>query len=229
MSTASLENTKSTSPKVIRVLIADDHPVFRYGLKALLATEEDIELVGEANDGVEAVQMAKSLEPDVVLMDINMPGMKGIEATREISKARPEIGIVIITMLDDDSVFAAMRSGARGYLLKGVEGEETLQAIRAVGAGGVIFSPGVAARVSQFFAGDAPEKSQVSFPELTPREREILVLIAQGLTNNAIAERLVLSPKTVRNHVSTIYSKLQVASRAEAVARARDAGLGGEA
>ena len=186
-----------------------------------------MEVVGEATTGEEAVTLAAQLIPEVILMDVNMPGLNGIEATRHILSATPQVGILMLTMFDDDeSVFAAMRAGARGYLLKGAEGEETIRAILAVSQGEAIFSPSIARRLMGYFA--APhKKSQTAplFPELTEREREVLALIAQGLTNPAIAERLVLSPKTVRNHVSTIFSKLQVAGRAEAIVRARDAGL----
>ena len=208
----------------MKILIADDHPVFRFGLKTLIATEPDLEVVGEAANGARAIALAAELAPDVILMDINMPGVNGIEATRQITGARPGTGILILSMLEDETVFAAMRAGARGYLLKGAEGDATVQAIRTVAEGGTIFSPCIAERVLAFFARDRSQAEP--FPQLTHREREILGLIAQGLTNQAIADRLVLSPKTVRNQVSEIYGKLQVASRGEAVARARDAGLG---
>ena len=207
----------------IRILIADDHPVFRFGLKALIATQPDMEVVAEASSGEEAVDLARKLAPDVILMDISMPGILGIEATRRIMANRPETGVLIISMLDDDTVFAAMRAGARGYLLKGSEGEATMSAIRVIAEGGTLISPGVADRLRQHLVG---RQSEDPFPELTEREAEILALIARGLTNQAIAEKLVISPKTVRNHVSEIYGKLQVTSRGEAVARARDAGLG---
>lgn len=211
----------------IRVLIADDHPVFRFGLRALLSAEPEIEVVGEATTGEEAISSAETLGPDAILMDINMPGISGIEATRRISQANPHAGILVITMFeDDDSVFAAMRAGARGYLLKGAAGDETVRAIRAVSNGEAIFSPSVARRLMQYFAAPHASAAPQAFPELTEREREILNLIAQGYTNTAIAEKLVLSAKTVRNHVSNIFSKLQVAGRAEAIIRARDAGLG---
>ncbi len=219
------------SNQPIRILIADDHPVFRFGLRALLEAQSDMVVVGEAESGTTAVQMAQSLQPDVVLMDINMPGLNGIEATKQITAmagdTAPHPAILIITMFDDDTVFTAMRAGARGYLLKGAQGDETLRAIRAVANGEVIFSPGVAAQMMDFFVrGGAGVIHPAPFPELTPREREILELLAQGLTNNAIAEKLVLSPKTVRNQVSAIFSKLQVASRSEAIIKAREAGLG---
>ena len=217
------------SDQPIRILIADDHPVFRFGLRALLEAQSDIVVVGEAESGAAAVQMAQSLRPDVVLMDINMPGLNGIEATKQImaSATSPRAAVLIITMFDDDTVFTAVRAGARGYLLKGAQGDETLRAIRAVANGEVIFSPGVAAQMMDFFARGVPGVSYaMPFPELTPREREILGLLAQGLSNGAIAEKLVLSPKTVRNQVSTIFGKLQVVSRSEAIVKAREARLG---
>jgi DNA-binding NarL/FixJ family response regulator len=210
----------------IRILIADDHPVFRFGLKALLETEDDTEVVGEATTGAEAVVLAAELQPDIILMDLNMPDLSGLEATRRIIRANPDIGILVITMFDDDSVFAAMRAGARGYILKGAEGEETLRAIRAVANGEAIFSPAVAERMMQFLTRPVTVEAETPFPELTAREREVLALVAAGLTNTAIARRLTLSPKTIRNHVSNIFSKLQVADRAEAIIRAREAGLG---
>jgi DNA-binding NarL/FixJ family response regulator len=210
----------------IRILIADDHPVFRFGLRALLETEPGYVVVGEAQTGEEAVELNTSLQPDVVLMDVNMPGLNGIEATRRIAAEQSGPAILIITMFDDDTVFAAMRAGARGYLIKGAEGEETLRAIRAVAGGEAIFSPKAAERLIRFFAAAPRDAVAPAFPELTPRELEILNLVAQGLTNTAIAERLVLSPKTVRNQVSIILSKLQVADRAQAIVRAREAGLG---
>jgi DNA-binding NarL/FixJ family response regulator len=210
----------------IRVLIADDHPVFRYGLRALLSAEPTTEVIGEATTGEEVIAEALSLQPDVILMDVNMPGVNGIEATRRIVAEMPHINILVLTMFDDDdSVFAAMRAGARGYLLKGAEGEETVQAISVVHSGEAIFSPSIARRLMQYFGASRPSTLPQLFPDLTEREREILKLIAQGYTNPAIAEKLVLSPKTVRNHVSNIFSKLQVAGRAEAIIRARDAGL----
>ena len=209
----------------IRIVIADDHPVFRFGLRALLQAEPGTEVVGEATTGEEAIELAGTLEPDIVLMDINMPGINGIEATRRILQQRPETGVLVITMFDDETLFAAVRAGARGYLLKGAEGDETLRAIRAVANGEAIFSPAIAERLNQFFSS-APSGPDSPFPELTPREGEILELIAQGYTNNAIAERLVISPKTVRNHVTNLFSKLQVADRAQAIIRAREAGLG---
>ena len=216
----------------IRILIADDHPVFRFGLRALLNAMPDTEVVGEVTSGEEVVALASSVRPDVILMDINMPGVNGIEATRRIREAHPDIRILIVTMLEDDSVFAAMRAGARGYMVKGSEPAEKLRAIRAVADGEAIFSPAIAERLIHYFANppapasDAAKPSVPAFPDLTEREREVLSLIAQGLTNGAIAERLVLSPKTVRNYITEIFSKLQVADRAQAIIRARNAGLG---
>ena len=210
----------------IRVLIADDHPVFRFGLRALLQAEPGIEVVGEATSGAEAVDLSGRLAPDVVLMDLNMPEINGIEATRRIVREHPRIGVLVITMFDDDSIFTAMQAGARGYLLKGAEGEDTVRAIRSVASGEAIFSPAVAQRLIRYFAAPPPSTPARAFPELTERERDVLGLIAKGLSNPAIAERLVLSPKTVRNLVSSIFGKLQVADRAEAIIRARDAGMG---
>jgi DNA-binding NarL/FixJ family response regulator len=210
----------------IRILIADDHPLFRFGLRALLDAEAGTTVIGEATSGVEAVEMAASLQPDVILMDINMPELNGLEATRSILAGNPNANILVLTMFDDDTVFAAIRAGARGYLLKGSEGEETLRAIRAVAGSEAIFSPNIAERLMQHFANEPKTNTAPPFPDLTPRELEVLGLIAQGLTNNAIAEKLVISPKTVRNQVSTIFSKIQVANRAEAIVRAREAGLG---
>src|SRR5262245_27541791 len=211
----------------IRIVIADDHPVFRFGLRALLGAEPDMDVVAEATIGEEAIDLATRLQPNIILMDINMPGLNGIEATHRIVQANPEIGILVITMVDDDTLFAAMRAGARGYLLKGAQGEETLRAIRAVARGEAIFSPAVAKRLISYF-GDPPSSISGAdpFPELTAREHEILELIARGYTNAAIAEQLSLSAKTVRNYTSDIFSRLQVASRADAIIRARDAGLG---
>ncbi len=210
----------------IRILIADDHTLFRDGLRALLGSVPDTEVVGEAATGEEAIAQAMALSPHVVLMDIQMPGMNGIEATLRILQVNPAVGIVVLTMFeDDDSVFAAMRAGARGYVLKGADQAEMLRAIRAVASGEAIFGPAIAQRLLAFFAArtSAPP---LPFPDLTNREREILDLIAAGHGNAEIASRIYLSPKTVRNHVSSIFSKLQVADRAQAIVRAREAGLG---
>ncbi len=212
----------------IRILIADDHPHFRDGLHALLLSAPDIEVVGEAMDGKEAVKLAAGLQPDVILMDLNMPDMGGIEATRRILHTSPHISVLVISMHeDDDSVFAALQAGARGYLLKGALKAEILRAIRAVTSGEAIFGPGIARRVMGFFSTPKPLAPR-TFPELTEREGEILTLVAQGRSNLEIAEQLFLSLKTVQNHVSNTFRKLQVADRAQAVIRAREAGLGGE-
>lgn len=211
---------------VIRVLIADDHPMFRLGLRMLLQPAADMEVAGEAATGAETLKMASELRPDVILMDINMPDLNGIEATQRIMAAQPGTGILVITMIDDDTVFTAMRAGARGYLLKGAEGEETLRAIRSVANGEVIFGPAIAERTLRFFTAGNPLNKPSPFPDLTPREQEILELMAQRLTNSAIAERFVVSPKTVRNQVSSIFGKLQVRDRAQAIIKARESGLG---
>jgi DNA-binding NarL/FixJ family response regulator len=211
---------------MIRVLIADDHRQFRQGLLRLLELIPDVEGVGEAGSGDEALQQAHTHQPDVILMDLHMPGTNGIEATRQLRETSPHIGILVLTMFEDDeSVFAAMRAGARGYLLKGADREEIGRALTAVSHGEAIFSPSVAQRLMQYFA-TPPSPAQQSFPELTDREREVLQLIGQGLSNNVIAQRLLLSPKTVRNHVSRVFTKLQVADRGQAIIRARDAGIG---
>lgn len=216
-----------TDRETFRVLIADDHVLFRDGLRALLESAPDLDFVGEATNGDEVIGLAASLQPEVVLMDIQMPGLNGIEATRQVVHASPHVKVLIVTMFEDDrSVFAAMRAGARGYLLKGAKHHEMLRAIRAVANGEAIFSPGIATRLVQYFDSVRPTDPPRIFPELSDREREVLDLIARGLKNADIAERLVLSPKTVRNHVTTILSKLQAADRAEAIVRARVAGLG---
>jgi DNA-binding NarL/FixJ family response regulator len=214
----------------IRVLIADDHRVYREGVRALLDGEATIKIVGEAASGEEAVERAARLAPDVVLMDLKMPGLNGIEATRAILARAPDTAILVVTMFDDDdSVFAVLRAGARGYLLKDADQEELLRAIRAVRGGEAIFGPAIARRMAQYFATrPAPaDPPATPFPELTERERAVLDLIARGQNNAAIANRLSLSVKTVQNYVSTIFAKLQVEDRAQALLRARDAGLGG--
>lgn len=211
----------------LRVLIADDHPLFRHGVHALLNANAGFQVVGEATTGEEVIGLAEELQPDVIVMDIHMPGANGIEATRRIVRTSPNIRILIVTMFEDDaSVFTAMRAGARGYMLKDSEKQDILFAIHAVGRGEAIFSPAIATRMIDYFAGLRTPASSQEFPELTAREREILELIAQGKSNNEIAAQLVLSPGTVRNYVSNVFSKLQVADRAEAMGKARDAGLG---
>jgi DNA-binding NarL/FixJ family response regulator len=211
----------------VRVLMADDHPLFREGMRGRLDRVGDIAVVGEAASGQEAVDLARKLEPHVVLMDIKMPGLNGIEATREILHANPRVGVLMVTMFeDDDSVFAAMRAGAKGYLLKDSGGEGVVYAIRAVTSGEAVFGPGVAERILGFFSVPRSGAPQRAFPELTEREEEILSLVAQGKSNQEIARQLFVSLKTVRNHVSNILVKLQVADRAQAVIRARDARIG---
>jgi DNA-binding NarL/FixJ family response regulator len=212
--------------ETLRVLIADDHAVVRSGIRALLAAEPDLEVAGEAASGYEAVNLAASLQPDVVIMDLRMPGINGIEATRRVLHTSPHIRVLVVTLLeDDDSVFAALRAGARGYVLKDADESDVLRAIRAVGRGEAIFSPAIATRLMEFFAAEHPPLARGIFPSLTDREREILQLIARGLPNAEIARELTLSVKTVGNYVSNIFGKLQVADRAEAIIRARDAGL----
>jgi DNA-binding NarL/FixJ family response regulator len=211
----------------IRVLIADDHVLFRDGLRALLRAAPETDLVGEAMTGEETIALAATLQPDVILMDLQMPDIGGVEATHRIVQASPHIAVLVVTMFaDDPSVFAAMRAGAQGYLLKGATHGELLRAIQVVSNGEAIFSPPIAQRLMEYFTSMRLTPPPPLFPELSDREREILHLIAQGSTNAEIAARLVLSPKTVRNHITNILSKLQVADRAEAILRARNAGLG---
>jgi DNA-binding NarL/FixJ family response regulator len=212
---------------ITSILIADDEPAFRSGLRALLKSASELALAGDAATGSEVIRLAADLQPDIILMDINMPGVNGIEATRRILNTSPHIGILILTMFeDDDSVFTAIRAGARGYLLKGVLKAEMLRAIQTVSGGGVVFGAAIAQRMMRYFAGIKPVGPADLFPELTDREREILSMIAQGRNNAEIAQRLTLSGKTIRNHITNIFSKLQVADRAQAIVRARDAGLG---
>jgi len=211
---------------VIRVLVADDHPAFRAGLNLLLTDVEDIEVVDTAQNGLDAVRLALQRAPDVVVMDLRMPDLDGIEATRRLHADVPDLGVIVLTMFEDDaSVFAAMRAGARGYLLKGAEQEEIVRAIRAVAAGDAIFGPAIAQRIIEHFSTGAGTTRE-AFPTLTGREREVLELIAAGRGNAAIAQHLSLSLKTVRNHVSNIFAKLQVSDRAAAIVKAREAGLG---
>jgi DNA-binding NarL/FixJ family response regulator len=211
----------------VRVLLADDHPVYRDGLAALLGSLDGVEVVGTAADGVEAVDGARELQPDVVVMDVQMPRLDGIEATRAITADSPHIGVVVLTMAEEDqTLFAAMRAGARGYLLKGANQGEIVRAITAVAQGEAIFGPAIARRVAEFFSAGPAATPDSPFPQLTTREQEILALVAAGRSNAQIAAELYLSPKTVRNNVSNIFAKLHVADRAEAIIRARDAGLG---
>lgn len=213
----------------VRLLVVDDHTLFRDGLRALFGSIDDIDVVGEASDGEQAVAQAGALRPDIVLMDVQIPGVNGIEATRRILAAHPEVGVIVVTMLEDnDSVFAAMRAGARGYILKGADQDEMLRAIRSVAAGEAVFGADVADRLASFFSEARRPDRDPAFPELTEREREVLDLIAKGWTNAKIAGELVISSKTVSNHCSNIFSKLQVADRTQALLRAREAGLGGQ-
>ncbi|MEV0968466.1 response regulator transcription factor [Microtetraspora glauca] len=212
----------------IRIVVVDDHPLMREGLRALVASLPDVEVVGEAGDGEAARREAQLTQPDIVIMDLHMPGTNGVDATRAILRTTPATRVLVLTMFeDDDSVFGAMRAGASGYLVKGAQQDEIVRAIRSVAAGHAVFGPSVARRIIDFFAGAARAAPAAEpFPELTAREREVLDLIAAGHTNLAIARHLVISVKTVSNHISAIFAKLQVADRAEAIIRARQAGLG---
>lgn len=217
---------KACEGEEIRVVLADDHPIYRDGLAALLGSVDGIRVVGTASTGAEAVAAAAEHEPDVVVMDVSMPVMNGIDATRAVTTAHPHVGVVVVTMSEDDAtVFAAMQAGARGYLLKGANQAEIVRAITAVSRGEAIFGPALARRIADFFSATAPV-AETAFPQLTSREREILDLVAAGRSNAQIAAALYLSPKTVRNNVSNVFAKLHVADRAEAIVRARDAGLG---
>jgi DNA-binding NarL/FixJ family response regulator len=217
---------KAERAEVLRVLIADDHPVFRDGLRALLGSICGTEVVGEATTGVEAVEQALALQPDVVVMDLDLPVLDGVNATRQIVATSPHVGVLVLTMFDDDSVFEAMRAGARGYLLKGADQEEIRRALVAVSRGEAIFGPAIARRLVEYFSAPHPEVLTDVFPGLTERERQVVGLLAEGHANPVIAVRLGISTKTVRNHVSNIFTKLQVTDRAQAIVRAREAGLG---
>jgi DNA-binding NarL/FixJ family response regulator len=213
--------------ETIRVLIADDQAITRSGLKALLTSLEHIEVVGEASDGEEVVRLAESLEPDVILMDLRMPVLNGIEATRRIHRAQPHIGILVVTVFEDDtSVFPAIRAGARGYLLKNTDQEELQRAIQTVANGGAIFSPGIAQRVMQYLTTPAQPAPKQAFDELTTREHSILERLTEGLSNAEIAEKLGISSKTVSNNVSNILLKLQATDRAKLMLMALEAGIG---
>lgn len=212
--------------ETIRVLIADDHTLFREGLAALLKSIPGLDVVATVENGSRAIELAAQLQPDVILMDLQMPGINGIEATRQIVAASSHIGVIVVTMFeDDDSVFSAMRAGARGYILKGADQNDILRAIQAVARGEALFGPSIAARLMDYFNPSSQTPPQ-AFPELTGREHEILELIAQGANNAEIAARLNISQKTVRNHVSNIFNKLQVTDRVQAALRARQAGMG---
>ena len=212
----------------IRILVGDDHVIFREGLAALLNAAPNTTVIGEAGTGAEAVASAAALAPDIILMDIQMPDMNGIDATRRILAAHPEMRVIMLTMLeDDDSLFAAMRAGARGYILKGADKAEVLRTVAAVAQGQALFGPAIARRITSLFQKNVQVSTTVvAFPDLTEREREVLNLIAQGRSNHEIAQQLVVSGKTISNHISNIFSKLQVADRAQAIIKARRAGLG---
>ena len=213
---------------MIRLLIVDDHPAFRRGLELMLSDVDDIEVVAQAASGEEAVELAVQATPDVVLMDLRMPGLDGIESTRRLKRLHSSLSVVVLTMFEDDaSVFAAMRAGARGYVLKGADQDEIERAVRAAAAGEAIFGPAIADRVILHFAqgGDHP---RATFPSLTQREREVLSLIANGKGNSAIAHELGINLKTVRNHVSNVFTKLHVSDRASAIVKARESGMAGE-
>jgi DNA-binding NarL/FixJ family response regulator len=213
----------------VRVVVADDHPAIREGLQVLLASAPGIEVIGQAGTGAQAICAADELQPDVIIMDLHMPELDGIEATRQIVQASPHIRVLVLTMLeDDDSVFAAIRAGAHGYLLKGAGGEELARAVAAVNDGDLIIGPGIAQRARTFFAPATPPTLPQAFPQLSDREREVLDLLARGLDNATIARQLSIAPKTARNHVSNIFTKLHVADRAQAIVQAREAGLGGK-
>jgi DNA-binding NarL/FixJ family response regulator len=215
------------SDPLIRLFIADDHALFREGIRALLSATADIICVGEAATGEDAVRQIGEIQPSVVLMDINMPGINGIEATRRVLRTHSAVGIIMVTMLEGDaSIFAAMRAGAKGYVLKGANHQELLQSIRAVARGQVLFGAAIATRVAQFFAGTQQIGAERPLPELSEREHEILDLMSRHYTNPEIGQQLGIAEKTIRNHVSNIFSKLQVADRAQAIMRARQAGLG---
>lgn len=213
--------------EAVRVLIADDHPLFRKGIRVLVESLPGMEVVGEAATGEEAIALAASLAPDVIMMDLQMPGGSGLTATRIILNASPHIRILMVTFSEDnESVFTALRAGARGYVLKDAGESAMGAAVQAVARGEAIFSPAIAARLMDYFSAPHPAVPRELFPTLTEREREILRLIAQGHSNPDIARQLALSVKTVHNYVSNIFSKLQVADRAQAIGRAREAGLG---
>lgn len=211
----------------ITVVLADDHPVVRSGLRALLTSTPGFRVVAEAVDGREAIQAAAAHRPTVLLVDIQMPELDGIDATRAVAAVAPSTAVLVLTMFEDDeSVFAAVRAGARGYILKGAEQDEIVRAVRCVADGGVIFGPRIARRVDALLSGGPGDLPNLPFPQLTEREREVLDLIAAGLANAQISDKLQLAHKTVGNHISSIFAKLQVADRAQAIVRARDAGLG---
>jgi DNA-binding NarL/FixJ family response regulator len=212
---------------LIRVLVADDHPVVRSGLAGVLTSLDGFDVVAVVADGQEAVREAVLHRPDVALMDLHMPGTDGFTAIRELARVAPSVRVCVLTMYDDnDSLFATMRAGAHGYLLKGAEQEEIARAVRAIAAGEVIFSPGIAVRVLHHLTSPPAEQTQIAFPDLTARELEVLDLLAAATTTAVIARRLDVTPKTISNHVSNILTKLHVADRTQAAMLAREAGLG---
>jgi DNA-binding NarL/FixJ family response regulator len=214
--------------EVLRVVVADDHPMVRYGIAAVLADVSEVELVGQAAEGAELLRLVADKEPDVVLTDLAMPGMTGVDAIRSLRSSHPTLPVLVLTMhADDETVFAALRAGARGYLIKGADGTELVRAIQSVAAGEAVYGAAVASRIVAFFTGAQKEYAAKAFPELTDRERSVLELLAAGMRNSAIAQRLGLSEKTVRNHVSAVLLKLQVPHRTAAALKAREAGLGG--
>jgi DNA-binding NarL/FixJ family response regulator len=211
----------------VRILMVDDHTLFRDGVREILKSVQDLEIVGEAATGEEAIEKVSTLEPNIILMDIRMPDMNGVEATREILRDHPGTGIIMLTMLeDDDSLFSALRAGARGYVLKGADKAEMVKSIREVANGGALFGPAIANRLTKFFKDPGGMAKPSTFPELTEREFEVLELIAKAYNNQEIANTLHITIKTVSNHISHIFNKLQVADRTEAIFKARDAGLG---
>lgn len=211
----------------LTILIADDHPVFRDGIRMMLDSEPDVELVGEAHSGGEAIELAEQLQPDVILMDIKMDEVSGIEATRQITQTNPNIRVLIVTMFEEpQSVFSAMRAGAMGYISKNSSKSELMKAVHIIGNRGAVFGPAIAEYVQSFFANPALSLPNPLYPDLTERERQVLEMIGAGKNNSQIADKLSLSPKTVANYVSNIFSKLQVADRAMAIIKAREAGLG---
>lgn len=211
----------------VRVVVVDDHPLFRDGVVTAFSGEDDLEVVGEAEDVASAIRVVDELGPDVVLMDLNLPDSSGIEATRTLMVAHPDLRVLVMTMsTEDDAVVAAMRAGARGFVVKGAGRRELVESVRAVAGGGAVFSREVADRLTGYFAGLSAVPGREAFPQLSEREREVLELLAAGHDNRGIARRLFLSDKTVRNYVSNLLTKLDVESRSEAVLRARNAGLG---